>query len=49
MAESNTKRYIKTLIQLPMGIAFWGTVVVLVYANVVYHNICINKQTSLDI
>jgi len=49
MAESNTKRYIKPLIQLPIRIAYWTTVVALVYATVLYHNICINKQTSLDI
>jgi len=44
MAESNTKRYIKTLLQLPIGIAFWGSVVALVYARVLYDNLYSNRH-----
>jgi len=43
MSESNTKRYIKKLLQLPTNITFWGTIIALVYIRVLYNNVYSNK------
>ena len=45
MRETNT---IKKAINLSAAVAFWSTVIVALYANVLYQNLYSNKET-LDI
>ena len=46
VAESNTKRYIKRLIQIPIAVTFWGSVIVLVYVRALYNNVYDKEPTE---
>ena len=43
--KRNIRRYSNTIIDTSVGLLFWTTVAVGVYAGYVYHNLYCNKQT----